>query len=219
MFHPHLSRFDDEYSAGILLELESDIAEVELVGKGFDASDLRLGGSVPHERITLDLASGRAVSHSKIDQVTYERQRRSRIVRRRSYSEYEKYANSTGELVNSLAQFRHKKPTTSTDIPATYQPIAPRVLDDLRRMSTSIHAFVLRQLPTSRKFVASLSFLPGIGWMLWTSMASGIGDEIILGRGSHKALAVLSSTEAWATRSPVGRGGSRMCSRLNQSFQ
>lgn len=167
MFHPHLSRFDDEYSAGVLLELGSDLAEIELVGKAFDASDLRLGKSVPHERITLNLATGRRISRSTIDHATYERERRSRGIRRNAYLEYEKYANAKGRLATSLAQFQDQDLKLPVDIPTVYEPIPSRALGQLGDLSSAIHELALKRLPASAKFVASLSLLPKTGWTLW----------------------------------------------------
>ena len=167
MFHPHLSRFDDEYSAGVLLELESDIAEIKLVGKAFDASDLRFGKSVPHERITLNLATGRRISRTTIAHATYERERISRGIRRNAYLDYEKYANAKRRLATSLAQFQDQGLKLPVDIPAVYEPISSRALGQLRNLSAAIHKLALRRLPASAKFVASLSLLPKTGWTLW----------------------------------------------------
>jgi len=69
--HPNLDRFEDLFSAGILLTEESDLAEFEIVGKGFDAGDLRLGKAIPHESFTASLETGAISCHRIIEDAIY----------------------------------------------------------------------------------------------------------------------------------------------------
>jgi len=71
LFHKHADRFEDEYSVGVLIEPKSHMVHAEVVGKGFDAGDLRLGKSRPHEVFSLDMQERRIRQEGSVDVDSY----------------------------------------------------------------------------------------------------------------------------------------------------
>lgn len=170
LLHPDLDRFKDMFSSGVLLSRDSDDAEVEVVGKGFDAGDLRLGNAVPHESFLVDAAVGAIRKHRVISDETYKRQRDIRRGIARKLRAYVGYANKSGRLLGDLARFDHEHtemPDPEPPIPPRYQPMPRDVLYALLRVAQKVKSGVIPSLPKSKVYVASVSWLPNEGWVLW----------------------------------------------------
>jgi hypothetical protein len=170
LFHPYLDRFADLYSVGVLIDRGSASVQLEVVGAGFDASDLRLGAATPHEHITIDSDAPLRCHRTIIDTDLYEKERSQRVEKCRRLLGYIEYANQTGKLVHSLKRVR-PKPLVSTletvAIPETYQPLDPELIHSLLRAISILQSDVLPILPISDSFVASFSYVLKTGWVLW----------------------------------------------------
>ncbi len=170
LLHPHYDRFDDEVSVGLILDKSSHDSIIEAVGKGFDASDLRLGSTIPHEIISFNNLSFNVEFRKIVDQSQYlvsVKERREKIRQLVSYIEF---ANRHGELLTSLKDIEVKDVLTSMkklELNKEYTKISFSHLKKLMRESLKIQRKVLSQLPESQQFIASFSFLPQAGWLLW----------------------------------------------------
>lgn len=170
MFHPHSDRFKNIYSVGILIDANSSEVQIEVVGTGFDASDLRFGDTTPHEYLKMDILSSSVLQHSVIAPSDYLRRRGGRIEKVRRFQEYIKYANGTGQLLPSLDSLSadvDKSSENDTFIPEGYNRLPQEHLDLLWEIARILRAQVSHNLPRSNGLVASLSYLPNKGWTLW----------------------------------------------------
>jgi hypothetical protein len=168
LFHPNIDRFLDRYSVGLLLSTRSTEGMVEVVGPGFDASDLRLGTSVPHESISVDLAAAAVLKRSVISESGYALERSARIRTAKRFRAYTKFANKTGRLLSSLDLLAHTAQSVEEPhIPLSYSPMPNTILSKLLDIGMRIRWRVINRLPESEELVASLSFVPKRGWLLW----------------------------------------------------
>ncbi len=170
MLQPHIDRFIDVYSVGAAMTVEEYTAEIEIVGPGFDAGDLRLGYTTPHERITIDLATERVENRWTLPDDVYAAQRRHREQTRRRLQAYCAFVNNEGELLPSLDILNGHEACGTADldpIADRYAPIPGALLHELVRILWRIRTEVILALPPSKVFVASLSFVPGKRWLLW----------------------------------------------------
>jgi hypothetical protein len=168
LFHPHFDRFKDVYSLGAILSNESSSADVEVVGKGFDAGDLRLGQAIPHETFQLNLATGKRERHNAISDDSYRRERINRgrrIVKLKGYADL---VNKTGSLIDADTLGPNLQESSETaEIPQRYQEMPSPLIDDLLGVLRAVKTGILPGIPRSKIYVASLSYLEKEGWMLW----------------------------------------------------
>ncbi|MFA6147005.1 MAG: hypothetical protein WC899_02220 [bacterium] len=171
LFHPHLDRFRNEYSVGILFDPSNlSVVHAEIVGQGFDAGDLRLGVAVPHEVVRLDLDTKTAISLNRIDPGSYARECTERRIRVEALRRYVTFVNARGRLVSNLEDPEIQKYTPDKKeptIPIEYTSLPEGRWRELAEIATILQHDVLPILPSSRSFAASLSFIPGEGWLLW----------------------------------------------------
>ncbi len=170
MFHPHLDRFADVYSAGVLLNNQDFEADFEVVGRGFDAGDLRLGDASPHESFKVSLFDDSIRDRSTISNRSYQQARSDRKKRMLKLMQYTKYVNKFGVLLPSLNDFEPISIDHSaerTEIPKEYVPMTRPIMRSLTKVAYTIRLEVINSLPFSDGYVASLSFLPKHGWTLW----------------------------------------------------
>jgi hypothetical protein len=170
LFHPHLDRFKDMFSCGVLLTRGDFEADVEVVGRGFDASDLRLGKAIPHESFGLNLAAGNIERHTVIADEVYQRQRAARAKVVHKLKAYSNYVNRSGVLLSDLDQFDAESGETDDSkllIPPHYEAMPNQLLQKLLEIIGILKSDVIAFLPNSEVYVASLSYLPVEGWVLW----------------------------------------------------
>lgn len=168
LFHPHFDRFKDIYSLGAILSNASSTADVEVVGKGFDAGDLRLGQAIPHETFQLNLATGRPEHHNTISGDTYRRERTNRAARIVKLKAYADRVNETGSLVDPDTLGPNLQgPSGAVEIPQQYQAMPGSLIDNLLGILRNVKTAILPALPKSKIYVASASYLEKEGWMLW----------------------------------------------------
>jgi hypothetical protein len=170
MFHPRFDRFKNVYSAGILIHPNRFDVRIEIVGNGFDASDLRLGNITPHESFVLDLLSHSISDRWMISEEEYVRAKESRVEKVKRLQKYIRFVNEKHVLLPSLDAFagdRHDKTEEEAFIADSYCPLPPRLLRSLQEIAWLAQTDVVKKLPESDTFVASLSYFEDQGWMLW----------------------------------------------------
>lgn len=170
LFHTHIDRFTDIFSAGILLTRSSSEVQIEIVGRGFDASDLRLGTAIPHESFTYDITDDSISNRRQISPERYQVERTDRAKRIVQYQCYVDFANHEGRLLPSLNQLSSSSDKTASaaiSIPNRYTPLGRRDIRTLAGLALKLQLDVLPKLPNSESFVASFSLVPERGWVLW----------------------------------------------------
>lgn len=170
LFHCHLDRFEDIYSVGIMMSPNDHLIQIEVVGKAFDASDLRLGQAISHEHIEIDASTLSIFRRSRISHNTYLKERKRRSTKILRLREYIKYVDQNGRLLSS-SEFSDIKcpsePSYANFIPSKYIPLPNNLLDHLIEIIGVLHTHVIRMLPYSKAFVASLSYHGEKKWTLW----------------------------------------------------
>ncbi len=170
LFHKHADRFEDEYSVGVLIEPKSHIVQAEVVGKGFDAGDLRLGKSRPHEVFSLDMQESRIRQEASVDVDSYKTDAEQRKTYAYKLSKYVRYVNEQCRLLPELEGIEHFDVSDCNmdfSPPVTYTPLKPSLKVSLLKTVESVYYEVVNQLPPSPVYVASFSYLPAHGWLLW----------------------------------------------------
>lgn len=123
-----LSPFDDLYSLSLEPDPLWELWEVEVVGPGYDASDLKRGDVTPLERISIEAADAAVRVASRIIS-SDETQAVARQIR------FEKIAALLGGSIDSVAEtLRLRGETLLLDNP-TYPPIPPSLLERAVRQS------------------------------------------------------------------------------------
>lgn len=165
----NVSRFLDIYSVGALFEGTSDIVTLEIVGPGFDASDLRLGFTNPQEFLRIDLKRSRIIEQHIMEATEYKKERSRRKERINQFLHYIEYVNNKYELLPSLDSFSQSAPdkTKSQIVPEKYSALSHDSVQTLLGYCRIMQKRVIKNLPSSQSYVASLSFVKEIGWILW----------------------------------------------------
>lgn len=170
VFHPGTDRFNNIYSVGIMIEPNNPEIQIEVLGKGFDASDLRLGHTIPHEYIKIDLLTFSTLRRWVISRPGYSRERNRRIDKAKKLLKYTEYVNQEGRLLSSLDLFDKDIDNNIEDhmfIPDSYTPLSKNCVDHLSETAQILYSKVVRHLPHSESFVASFSYLANKEWILW----------------------------------------------------
>lgn len=170
MLQPNIERLDDEYSVGVLIKPYDSEFLIEVVGEGFDASDLRSGASNPHEIIKCDFSMNSLVKKDIISKNEYDEARKNRIDKIIRLEKYTNHANKEGELLSSLNYFKTKLPNIleyEMKIPKRYKELPEEYLKKLKTIISNIQKNVANTLPFSSEFIASLSYIKQRGWILW----------------------------------------------------
>ena len=165
----NVSRFLDIYSVGALFESTSDVVTIEIVGPGFDASDLRLGFTSPQEFLRVDLQRSTIIQQHIMEPTEYNKERSRRIEKINKFLHYVDYVNKEHELLPSLDSFSQSAldKTKSQLVPGEYSTLSRDSVQTLIAYCRTLQERVLRNLPTSPSYVASLSLVKEIGWILW----------------------------------------------------
>lgn len=175
LWHTPLNRLSDLYSVGVSLTTSNFNAEIEVVGPGFDAGDLRLGLATPHETLTIDMLTNSCMRTQQISSEAYTLARQQRMLTRRRIRGYTSCANEHGRLITSLSQVSAESlpdPEGADVIPSSYRPMRPEVLNELLPLIWRLRTGVITDLPFSNTYVGSLSFVPPTGWVLWDVFGS-----------------------------------------------
>lgn len=176
MFHPFVDRFKNISSIGAtLVNGESEVI-VEVVGEGFDASDLRLGESNPHQIISLDIEDESVLSNRLISADSYQKFRADRMIQRRRFERYIEYANLKGELLPVITELGNEESQGDSlglsALPERYKPLPRSLTKELIVQLSNVYYHVLPKVPYSGRYVASHSYLKGRGWRLWDLFGS-----------------------------------------------
>lgn len=170
LLHPHVDRFKNIYSVGMRLTANDFLLLIESVGQGFDASDIRLGNSSPHQTTKVNLENNKIIDNKIISDLEYKKERDKRKLIVRQYQGYIKYINSTGNFVSSLdnipAKFLQNE-LEEEKIPELYKPLSTTQIKELADIAWDIFIRVLPSLPPSKDYIISLSYTKELGWVLW----------------------------------------------------
>jgi len=169
LFHQNLDRFSDLCSVGILLSRTSPEMEVEVVGRGFDAGDLRRGLVSPHESLRVNVIEESILYRKVISAPDYKQERERRVLRIRQLQNYISRVNRTGILSASLTKGGTYGGPIDSDVylPRLYKPLGSSEVKRLCGICWTVQDSILPSLPHSDQYVVSLSRLPGKGWFLW----------------------------------------------------
>lgn len=170
MLHRNVDRSRNRYNVGALVREGEDEVLIEVVGKGFDASDLRHGRSIPHETFCYDLSRGRISQHETIRQDSYDRAVPKRLNYLDSLLRYFDIINESGEVM-AKGDIESLDPgpvrANRLDIPDSYEPLPP---DDRAALLRGIRVAcdgVLPFLPRSSNYTLSFSLIDDCGWVFW----------------------------------------------------
>jgi hypothetical protein len=170
ILHPNIERNEDIYSVGVLLRKNDDVVLFEIVGQGFDASDLRLGAFSPHETFRYDLLSDNVTERYIVSPADYEKQRKEKCKKVLAYKNYVDYVNESGTLLSSISEFIPSNYLKYFDVdilPEQYRPIPKSLIKSLIPIVFSIKYEMASALPYSEYYVVSLSYTYNYGWLLW----------------------------------------------------
>ena len=165
-----IERDGDLYSIGILIDDSSDNTLAEIVGRGFDASDLRLGAAMPHEVISFSSRTGEVLTRSRIASNEYLLSRERRARARASLRKYNEFMNTKGLLLPSLESLKVSDNEVEKQlgaVPETYTPIDRDFTDYAADVVRRVRRSVAPYLPKSRALVVSMSLTQEHGWILW----------------------------------------------------
>lgn len=168
VFHPNIMRSEDQYSTGVLIDSNNKEIFVETVGEGFDASDLRLGSSIPHEQFKIDSFNFKVKEKKIISLGDYMREREKRLIKIKKINEYIEYVNKENKLLDSF-EFNNLKEVSNDfySVPKKYTPMPYIIEKELVEICRLVYIHVTNILPPSKSFAISLSYIKNIGWILW----------------------------------------------------
>ena len=169
ILHPNINRFEDIYSVGILLEQKKSYVYIEVVGEGFDASDLRLGQTIPHEYLKINMLDFSVEERHIIPQELYYKERQKRIEKIKKLLSYIEFVNKNNKLLYSLedllSDIEIQEPPVV--IPTTYNPLPRWLINSLVEICSNLYFNTIKRLPRSETFAASLTNTKKDGWILW----------------------------------------------------
>ena len=161
-----ISRFENIYSVNVLFR--GSYVYLEIVGKGFDASDLRLGEVVPHELVVLNTRN-EIIHHKIIDVSDYRKTVQYRRKKIRLLQAHEKFMNDTGLILSKLDECVlsfYLDEEKDIDIPQRYEPISDKYISELKTYISLIKSN-LYELPASKEYIATFTLFRNYGWLLW----------------------------------------------------
>jgi hypothetical protein len=168
------SPFDDLFSLGIEPDLEWRCWRIDVVGAGFDASDLKRGDVTPHEQIVATLeAQGLVVTDRQI--ATAEVQRAAQEIR------IAKVAHMLGSTDSDVgARLRARGETMLLDAPE-YRPIPVEMLGHCIAEAARLRPALARHGLDDRRVSISLSYLGAearlVFWdVVWPGFKYVVGD-------------------------------------------
>lgn len=170
LVHSFLDRFRNIHSAGALIARDSVEASIEVVGTGFDASDLRLGTCPPHEAFEVDLCTGHTFAHRQPSAQQYAASREGRIQSIARLQAYTRFVNAEGYLLSDLHDVEvsdEDKVSATALVPTKYAVLPESYRRALVQSCKRLRDDVIPILPRSATYAASFSYFEEFGWILW----------------------------------------------------
>ena len=182
------SRFEDLYSLSVGFANPNE-ATVEIVGPGFDASDLKRGDTTPHEWLKLDIrddaATPNIIQHRIVSDAEYQRgwaerlEKVAHLIRRELQIESEFENNTTVSAANWLLKNGYP---LLLDGREKYQPIPAHLLDEVLGQCQRLPAGLRALGRQEDAFVISLSLVgrqaQKVYWdIVWPSRKFEIGER------------------------------------------
>jgi hypothetical protein len=158
LLQSNFSRFNNDLNIGVLYIRNNKNVVIEYLGKGFDASDLRLGKINPHEIKNYNLDSYHINQIYLCSRKEYQESRIARIQNIKKLASYQKHVNNYRTLLSNIESigFSDNIFRKITLPPKEYKATNKFIEKKIIRF---IHAFAYLQnkLPHSNSYVASLS--------------------------------------------------------------
>ena len=161
----YANRFENIYSFGCSINKKDDELIIEFVGKGFDAGDLRLNLTNPHQIIRYDCTNWKILSNViKNDEYLYAKEKRELYTGK--METYFKYANSEYKLLNGK-DFNLLEVGNSKILNDEYIPVTKNQIEEAAYFSFNMKKNIMISLPFSKDYIASFSVLEGKKCVLW----------------------------------------------------
>jgi hypothetical protein len=193
------SPYSDLYSSTSVCDLVTGKVDIEIVGPGFDASDILRSDTTPHERFEVSVEIGKsrltkpqqpsAIQTHLVSPEAYQESARRRLVkigarlRNPSFPEEELQAasGSLSELANEGVRYLQKSgQSLLLDHLTTYEPIPSTLLAAfLNQLLRLVRTAVAAEVPWKTISVAG-SFLESSRLVMWDFFVPGNQDTSIL---------------------------------------
>jgi hypothetical protein len=161
----YTNRFENQYSFGCLITNKDDEIIIEFVGKGFDAGDLRLNLTNPHQKISYDYTNWKILSNEiKYDEYLNAKAERELYIGK--MESYFKYVNTDNKLLLGK-DLDLLKGENSKKLNDKYIPVTKNEIDEAAFLSYIIKTKVIPFLPFSQDYIASFSILENKECVLW----------------------------------------------------
>jgi hypothetical protein len=164
VLQPYPDRFRNLYGISCLVSNNNDELTIEVVGNGFDAGDLRLGLSKPHEEIVYDCNDWEILSKEIISSDEYLNSKVKRELYSGKMEAYIKYVNSKYELLKNINNFKEGDIRKLND---NYSPVTRQIIDEAAFLSNVMRMKILPLLPFSQDYIISFSVLENGEITLW----------------------------------------------------
>jgi hypothetical protein len=161
----YINRFENKFSINCYFEPNSNTLNMEIVGKGFDAGDLRLGLLNPHEIISFDFDYWKIKERKIIgkDEYTISKNIRNKYIAK--MTSYIEYVNREHKLLYDINNLAEQKCGNSVN--DEYEPVTKKTIDNISFLVYTIRKAIVPQLPSSKAYVASFSMLENEELALW----------------------------------------------------
>jgi hypothetical protein len=164
VLQPYANRFENLYSFSCSLsKKDNEEFNIEFVGKGFDAGDLRLGLITPHEEIEYDCTNWKILSR-KIRFDEYLNSKLKRELYMGKMETYIKYVNSENKLLKDINILKEENNKKLND---EYIPATKWVIEEAAFLLYIIKLKIIPALPPSQDYVVSFSMLEDKKYVLW----------------------------------------------------
>jgi len=164
VLQPYPDRFKNLYGISCLLTIKDDELTIELVGKGFDAADLRLGLTNPHEKIVYDCNTWEILSREIISSHEYLNSKSKRELYTGKIEAYINYVSNENKLLKSIDSLKEDSIKKLSD---NYIPATKHIIDEAAFLSNIISMKILPSLPFSQDYIISFSVLENLKFTLW----------------------------------------------------
>jgi hypothetical protein len=119
---------------------------------------------------SLDMQESRIRQEASVDVDSYKKDSDQRKIYASKLYRYTRFVNEHCQLLPELEGIEHFD-TSDCKIdfspPESYTPLKPSLKVSLLKTVEAVYYEVMSQLPPSPVYVASFSYLPAHGWLLW----------------------------------------------------
>jgi hypothetical protein len=164
VLQPYPDRFKNLYAINCLLTNKNYELTIELVGNGFDAADLRLGLTSPHEVIVYDYNNWKVLSRNIMSSDEYFNSKLKRELYTGKMEVYIKYVNNENKLLKNIDTLKEDNIRKLND---DYIPATKDIIDEATFLSNIMKMKIIPFLPFSQDYIISFSVLENKNFVLW----------------------------------------------------